>query len=125
MLDPSKPIPSSNRSSVSSEVEMEKCCQSPGTSTNLKSMISTLFFLENSITSRDVIADISFPFIAQTARVCTRTWAESLGSLYVFILPSRVILLRDQVLRLRRIGRTKGHSLPFHPSVYEWTDQDC
>src|SRR5215467_8515995 len=48
MLEPSKPIPSSNRSAVSSAAGTEKCCHNPGTSTNLKSTISTLFFLTKS-----------------------------------------------------------------------------
>src|SRR4051794_10789591 len=39
MLDPSKPIPSSNRSSLISFAGREKCCQTPGRSTNRKSMI--------------------------------------------------------------------------------------
>src|SRR5215813_9073002 len=48
MLEPSKPIPSSNRSAVNSSAGIEKCCHSPGTSTNLKSTISTLFFFTKS-----------------------------------------------------------------------------
>src|SRR5215471_1120119 len=48
MLEPSKPIPSSKRSAVSSAAGTEKCCHSPGTSTNLKSTISTLFFFTKS-----------------------------------------------------------------------------
>src|SRR5437867_11486922 len=48
MLEPSKPIPSSKRSAVSSAAGIEKCCHSPCTSTNLKSTISTLFFLTKS-----------------------------------------------------------------------------
>src|ERR1041384_3893862 len=57
MLEPSKPIPSSNRSSVNSFMEMEKCCHKPGKSINLKSTISTLFSLAN--------ASTSFGFITQ------------------------------------------------------------
>src|SRR3954469_8688606 len=50
-LEPSKPMPFSNRSSVSSTAGIEKWCHSPGMSTNLKSTISTLFFFDNSKTS--------------------------------------------------------------------------
>src|SRR5207249_2616560 len=57
MLEPSNPIPSSNNSTVSSLVEMEKCCHNPGKSTNLRSTISTLFSLAN--------ASTSFGFITQ------------------------------------------------------------
>src|SRR5438445_4524924 len=56
MLEPSKPIPSSKRSAVSSAAGIEKCCHSPGTSTNLKSTISTLFFFTKSNASLTAIA---------------------------------------------------------------------
>src|SRR3972149_9759362 len=56
MLEPSKPIPSTQmlvvRSpiSVSSDGGMEKCCQRPGRSLNLRSTICMLFFLIRSLT---------------------------------------------------------------------------
>src|SRR5919106_4496941 len=55
MLDRSNPIPSSNKSPVNSPAGIEKCCHNPGTSTNLKSTISTLFFLTKSSTSLTAI----------------------------------------------------------------------
>src|ERR687892_2467685 len=55
MLEPSKPIPSSNNSAVSSPPGIEKCCHNPGTSTNLKSTISTLFFFTKSNASLTAI----------------------------------------------------------------------
>src|SRR5215831_18788302 len=58
MLEPSKPMPSSNRSAVSSPAGIEKCCHSPGTSTNLKSTISTLFFFTKSNTSLTAISSL-------------------------------------------------------------------
>src|SRR6516164_6805 len=51
MLDPSKPMPSSKTSSPNSLAETEKCCQSPGTSQNLRSTTSTLLSFANFITS--------------------------------------------------------------------------
>src|SRR5678809_582734 len=39
MLDPSKPKPSANTSSLSSSMGQEKCCQVPKVSTNLMSTI--------------------------------------------------------------------------------------
>src|SRR5574337_1159343 len=39
MEEPSNPIPSVNRSSVNSRLDMEKCCHRPGRSMNLKSTI--------------------------------------------------------------------------------------
>src|SRR4030042_3008697 len=56
MLEPSKPTPSTQmlcvRSSisVSSETDMEKCCQSPGRSLNLRSTIWMLLALTKSKT---------------------------------------------------------------------------
>ncbi len=40
-LEPSKPIPSSKVSSVSASAGMEKCCQTPGKSMNLRSTVVT------------------------------------------------------------------------------------
>src|SRR6266849_7803664 len=51
MLEPSKPMPCSKRSSFSSVVEIEKCCHNPGRSTNLRSTISTFFSLASARTS--------------------------------------------------------------------------
>ena len=41
MLEPSKPRPSSNMPASNSSAGIEKCCQVPGKSTNLKSTICT------------------------------------------------------------------------------------
>src|ERR1043166_2008919 len=65
MLLPSNPMPFSNRSSVSSAAGMEKCCHSPGMSTNFRSTISTLFFFARSRTSLTAI----FQYPPSTLRV--------------------------------------------------------
>src|SRR5579863_15855 len=62
MLEPSNPEPSSKSFSVNSIVGMAKCCHVPGRSMNLKSTISTLFFLTNSSNSLGVMASPSFFF---------------------------------------------------------------
>ena len=54
MDDPSKPKPSSNPSSVSSEMGTEKCCMSPGRSQNRKSTTWASFPLARSSTSLGV-----------------------------------------------------------------------
>src|ERR1051326_2867259 len=51
ILDPSNPMPSSNMSSLSSESDIEKCCQTPGKSMKRRSMIFTPFSRANSTTS--------------------------------------------------------------------------
>src|SRR3989344_6057309 len=53
--DPSNPNPSLNTLSVSSSIGMEKCCQTPGKSTNFKSTMSALFFFASSNASLAVI----------------------------------------------------------------------
>src|SRR3989338_2690079 len=51
MDEPSKPSPSSNISSLSSEMGMEKCCQMPTKSRNFKSTILAFFSFANCNTS--------------------------------------------------------------------------
>ena len=51
MLEPSKPNPSSNVSSLNSAAGMWKCCIRPGKSMNRMSMNCTFSFLTSSITS--------------------------------------------------------------------------
>src|SRR5712671_2040705 len=55
MLDPSKPSPSANDSSVSSAIGMLKCCQVPNVSTNLISTILAPLFFANSNTLLGVL----------------------------------------------------------------------
>src|ERR1041385_5119351 len=51
MLDPSKPMPSSKISSLSSETDVEKCCHTPGRSMKRRSTIFTPLSRANSTTS--------------------------------------------------------------------------
>src|SRR3989344_4324214 len=53
--EPSKPNPSSNISSLSSEIGMEKCCQMPTKSRNFMSTILAFFSFANCNTSFGVI----------------------------------------------------------------------
>src|SRR5262245_7976951 len=55
MLEPSKPMPSLNRSSSKSSMGIEKCCQIPGKSMNLRSTICTPSFLASFRTSFGVV----------------------------------------------------------------------
>src|SRR3972149_9808985 len=55
MLEPSKPSPSSNISSLSSEMGIEKCCQLPTESRNFKSTILAFFSFANCNTSFGVM----------------------------------------------------------------------
>src|ERR1700756_343103 len=60
MLEPSNPMPSSNKSFVKSSTGIEKCCQTPGRSTNLRSTILTPESLANCRTSAELL-DTSTP----------------------------------------------------------------
>src|SRR5271166_4469061 len=62
MLDPSKPSPSVNMSSDSSRAGSEKCCQTPGRSTNRRSMIWILASFASFFTSLGDFDTMSLPF---------------------------------------------------------------
>src|SRR6266403_4321682 len=57
MLEPSKPSPSANDSSLSSLIGTLKCCQVPKVSTNLISAILAPHFLASSSTLLGVLMD--------------------------------------------------------------------
>src|ERR1041385_7868267 len=60
MLEPSKPKPSSEISSVNSPMGQLKCCQVPKVSTNLMSTILAPLFLASSNTVFGVLMDSTF-----------------------------------------------------------------
>ena len=60
-LEPSKPIPSSNVSSVSASAGIAKCCQTPGKSMNRRSTVVTSRWRIRAKTSFGVTAMRSFP----------------------------------------------------------------
>ena len=67
MLEPSKPMPFSNRPVSNSLVEIEKCCHSPGRSQKRRSTISAPFFLAKSSTCFAVMVILPFePRISDT-----------------------------------------------------------
>src|SRR5262245_21492365 len=68
MLEPSKPIPSLNRSSSRSSMGIEKCCQMPGRSMNRRSTICTPLSLASFRTSFGVVG-IAIPFFGN-GEVC-------------------------------------------------------
>ena len=54
MLEPSKPVPSANNSSVSSLMGSDRCCKVPGRSVNFRSTIWTLLSSASCIASDGV-----------------------------------------------------------------------
>src|SRR5262245_36515751 len=85
MLDPSKPSPSANMSSSSSPTGIEKCCQRPGRSTNLKSTILTPDSLAKARTSagevrvRGLSLIIRAPLFGRRAQLSQRSCDPSNG----------------------------------------------
>src|SRR3989338_1701844 len=69
MDEPSKPNPSSNISSLSSEIGMEKCCQMPTKSRNFMSTILAFFSFANCKTSFGVILLLLLYFKCQSIKV--------------------------------------------------------
>src|SRR6201981_3730008 len=59
MLEPSNPMPSPNNSSFKSSTGIEKCCQTPGRSTNFRSTILIPVSLASFRTSSGVLGMIS------------------------------------------------------------------
>src|SRR5262245_21724123 len=74
--DPSNPLPSSKRSSLSSLVGIEKCCQVPRKSRNLRSTASTLLSFANLSTSFGVCAAMHTP---PAVELSLRCWCYSNG----------------------------------------------
>src|SRR5256885_634167 len=100
MLEPSKPMPSSNRSSLRSSTGMEKCCQTPGRSTKRKSTMEILDSSAKRLTSFTVFAILL-----------------SLGAV-----PSNTLLKCTQQVNQRLLPKGQDQCLAYHSCPASGTD---